>query len=58
MEQLFKKVFIDYRGRHRKGIAIYDAIEDNFYNKKFVFTEQKCIFGHCKKGSNLKNIKK
>jgi hypothetical protein len=27
MEQYILNVFIDYRGHHRKGIAIYDATE-------------------------------
>ena len=42
MEQHIFGIFIDYRGRHRKGVAIYDAIK-SLYDKNLAFVEQKCI---------------
>ncbi len=33
-------ILIDYRGRHRRGVAIYNAI----YNKNLGFIKQKMFF--------------
>jgi hypothetical protein len=33
MEQHVVYIFIDYRGRHRKGVAIYSATSVNFQQK-------------------------
>ncbi len=45
MEQLIFSIFIDYRGRHRKGVAIYNATSVNlqlkpwFHGTKNVFLD-------------------
>jgi hypothetical protein len=36
-------IFIDYRGHHRKGVAIYMPLE-SIYNKNLGFVEQKMYF--------------
>jgi hypothetical protein len=43
MEQHIFCIFIDYRGHHRKGAAIYNAIK-SIYNRNFGFIEQKNVF--------------
>ncbi len=45
MEQHVFYYFDDYRGRHRKSIAIYTATEINL-QKHLGFIQQKCIFEH------------
>jgi hypothetical protein len=44
--QILTALFTDKRWHHRKGIAIYNAIE-GIYNRKFGVTEQKGVFEHC-----------
>jgi hypothetical protein len=43
MEQHFFYYFDEYRGHHRKGVAIYTTTEVNVH-KKYGSIEQKCIF--------------
>jgi hypothetical protein len=43
MEQHFFYYFDEYRGHHRKGVAIYTATEVDVH-KKYGFIQQKCIF--------------
>jgi hypothetical protein len=43
IEQHLFYYFDEYRGHHRKGVAIYTATEVNVH-KKYGFIQQKCIF--------------
>ncbi len=49
MEQQVLYCFDDYRGHHRKGIAIYTASKVNLHLKKLWFHSTKCIFEHYRK---------
>jgi hypothetical protein len=42
--------FIDHRGHHRKGVAIYII-----YNKNLGFIIQKYIFEHCREVLTMEN---
>ncbi len=53
MEQHFFYYFDEYRGHHRKGVAIYTTTEVNVH-KKYGSIEQKCIFWRLKKSSSKK----
>jgi hypothetical protein len=46
MEQHIFCIFIDYRGHHRKGIAIYNATLSHFTAETLVSSNKKCIFEH------------
>jgi hypothetical protein len=44
MEQHILCIFIDYRGHHRKGVAIYNAHFKPYYNRDFRFHGTKNVF--------------
>jgi hypothetical protein len=44
MEQHFLSILIDYRLRHRKGVAIHIATYASLQQKKLGFIEQKMYF--------------
>jgi hypothetical protein len=46
MEQHILCIFIDYRGHHRKGIAIYNATLSHFTTETLVSWNKECIFEH------------
>ncbi len=43
IEQLIFCLFIDYRGRHRKGVVIYNVTK-SICNRNVEFIEQKMYF--------------
>ncbi len=49
LEQHIFGIVIDCRGRHWKGIAIYNVTEVNLHPKTFVLINKRCIFEHRRK---------
>jgi hypothetical protein len=43
---VFFCIFIDYRGHHRKGVAIYKPLESTVAAETLVSLNKKCIFEH------------
>ncbi len=54
-QRVFFAFFIKYRGRHRKGVAIYKPFK-SIYNKNLDFIEQKMYWWKQLRGSNNKNL--
>ncbi len=55
MEHQFYCILIDYRGHHRKGVAIYSATLVNL-QQNLGFLEQKMFFEHCREVQARKNL--
>ena len=47
--------FIDYRGHHREGIAIYNATEVSLQQKNWIHSTKMC-FEHCRDGETRKRF--
>jgi hypothetical protein len=56
MEQQFFCIFIDYRGHHRKGVAMYNAYEVNLQQEHTFHWTKKCIFEHYSKFQARKTL--
>jgi hypothetical protein len=56
MEQHVFCIFIDYRGRHRKGVAIYDATLVNLQQKLWFHIKKECIFEHYREFQTIRNL--
>jgi hypothetical protein len=54
MEQHVFCIFIDYRGHHRKGVAILMPIM-SIFNQNLGFNGNICIFGHYREVQKIKN---
>ena len=56
MEQHVFFILIDYRGHHRKGVAIYNAIYVHLQQKNLVLLNKKCIFEHHRATQTRKSL--
>jgi hypothetical protein len=56
MEQHIFCIFIDYRGHHRKGVAIYKTTQGEFLTETLVSLNKKCIFDHYREFQARKSL--